>query len=575
MRGKSGQMVRSGAPFLIIVTLLIVLYIIFLPPEDRAALLDGEEVVTSSGQGGSSGSDAGFVGPDGTYVNPSGVSDRAEFVFAGPGRIDSVASSSYEHSIASIRISSSTEARVLSTENPFVVYANVFKEQPYQMRFAVDEPAGVQDAYLSFKTTRQRGILTLSLNGRIIYAEYIQSKNPTPIKLPTELLLRENILDFQVNSPGWQFWVTNEYAIEELEIKGAVTDTSRQRSYNTFTLRADEVNSVEDVELSFVPECNQRDAGKLRGYINSERIFDQIPDCGIKNVHHFDESVLKTGTNTLEFETSKGSYVLDAIDIDTRIDEEANDVTFFFEMDEDLFNFFVESEEVCGEIDGFCPDNCDEDLDKDCCFEEFTNAYWCDVPTQNTDDRCVGHVDASTIFRCTSGYEDDNGDVPDDFEGICGDDDDNECPLGCSRFYDKDCCLEDDSGRFWCDDMPRTGIIDICKEELPSDSCRLCPDGYDGEDSNPSCSFDSSNPTRDEVELKNDYKVVAEFFFVDDSTNKEAQVIVNGYTTNFDTFKDSTTRDISRFVKDGSNYIRIRPESDFSLVEVRVDIDER
>jgi len=281
------------------------------------------------------------------------------------------------------------------------------------------------------------------------------------------------------------------------------------------------------------------------------------------------------GPNKIEFSSEMGDVLLDTIEVTTTIDEEANDVTFFFELDRDLFNFQIEEEHVCGEIDGFCPDRCNEDIDKDCCFEEFTNAFWCDMPTQNSDDKCVGHVTPSTVFRCRSGYEDVNGNPPDEGEDICGDDTDNECPVGCSRFFDKDCCLEDDSERFWCDDVPVSGLIDVCKEEMDADSCRLCPDGYEGEDQDPSCNFESKNPIKDEVEIKSTFEVVAKFLFVDDDRNKEAEIIVNGFTTNFDTYKDKFDKDISDFVKDGSNYITIRPQSDFSLVEVRIDVDKQ
>ena len=67
----------------------------------------------------------------------------------------------------------------------------------------------------------------------------------------------------------------------------------------------------------------------------------------------------------------------------------------------------------------------------------------------------------------------------------------------------------------------------------------------------------------------------AKFIFLNDEENIEAEVIINGYTTNFDTYKEGYTKDISRFVKDGSNYILVRPKSDFTLVEVRVDIDKK
>jgi hypothetical protein len=555
-------MIKSGAPVLILITLLLVLYIIVLPPAEREALL-GDGDTNGAGDGLSKGA---------SDAHEDAVSNSDEFVFAGPGRIDVAGRSSYDHDLAPVHLSTTENAQVIFAENPFAIQSSVFKTTDYKATFSVAEPSQIERPLLTFDTSSNKGVLRIMLNGHQVFAGDIDEKHVGPIALP-DVLLKANVLTFQVDSPGWAFWSTKRYGIENLRIQGDVVDTTRQSSLSTFSLKADEVNSLLDGTLSFVATCVQREVGRVRAYINDNLLFNQIPDCGIKNVHHFDRDILNIGVNTLEFSSTMGDVLLDAVEITTEIDEEANDVTYYFELDEDLFTFDEEEEEVCGEIDGFCPDNCDEDIDKDCCFEEYTNAYWCDMPTENSDDRCVGSVSEGTVFRCRSGYEDDDGRVPRDFRGICGDDHDNECPVGCSRFYDEDCCLEDGSGRFWCDDVPASGLIDVCRDDLPADSCRLCPDGYDGEDEDPRCSYDSRNPIRDEVELKSSYEVIAKFLFVDDDENKEAEVIVNGYTTNFDTYDDTYDKDISDFVKDGSNYITIRPQSDFSLVEVRIDVD--
>ena len=567
MSRKRGEAptIKSGGPLLIVITLLIVIYLIVLPPETRQELL-GEAPV-------SGGSDL----DTGTSNERNAVQEYpgAEFVFSGPGRIDTATRSEYTHRLASVHLTAREDAQVLFTENPFIVRSNIFEETSHSSTFSVSDPDLASNVLMTFNAEEHAGVLSITLNGHPIYSNDMASSQVDPIAISPELLMKVNRLEFQVSSIGWAFWQSHTYEIGDLRIQADILDTSRQSSMTTFTLRADEANAAHSIQLSYVPECDQREVHKVRAYVNGRLIFNQVPDCGIKNTHFIEQSYITAGPNTLEFMTEAGEVLLDTMRITTNIDEEANDVTYFFELDEDLFSFDIEEENVCGEYDGYCPDNCDEDLDRDCCFEEYTHAFWCDLPTENSDDRCVGSVTGSTIYRCRSGYEDEDGDVPDDFEGICGDDNDNTCPLGCSRFFDKDCCLEDGSNRYWCDEVPSTGLIDVCREDMPADACRLCPSGYEGEDEDPQCSYESRNPTEDEVVLKNDYEVITEFMFVDDDRNKEAEVIVNGYTTNFDTYKDTYDKDISDFVKDGSNYITVRPRSDFSLVEVRVDVGRK
>ncbi|MFW5746415.1 MAG: hypothetical protein ACOCWQ_02575 [Nanoarchaeota archaeon] len=557
-RRAEGPSYKSGGPTLILVTLLVIMYIILLPPDAREELL-GDPVTDID---------------DGISGDIPSVGEETEFVFAGPGRVDVASRDAYDHDIAAIHLSSRTDAKVIHASNPFQVKYTVFEHKPHQITFSVDDPGLVDNPIITFSATRHSGTLTITLNGHQIFSGDISAEGQAPIRIPDGLLLERNIMIFDVESPGWAFWSSNVYSIQNLRIQADVSDVSRQKSTATFSLGADEVHALKEAKLRFLPECQQLEVGRVAAYLNGDLVADRIPDCGVFNTYILDHEDLRRGNNRLDFELSEGNALLDRMEILTNIDEEANDVTYYFDLDSDLFSFRVEAEHVCGEIDGVCPDRCDEDVDKDCCFEEYHTAFWCDVPTQNSDDRCVGNVRSGTIFRCPSGYEDEHGDIPDGFEGICGDDEDGECPTGCSRFYDRDCCLEEGSGRYWCEDLPLTGLSDACRDDLDADSCRFCPSGYEGEDSDPQCDYDTQNPQREDVVLKERYEVTAEFIFVDDGQNKEAEVIVNGYRTNFDTFDDTYERDISEFVKDGSNYISIRPQSDFSLVEVRIDVDQ-
>ncbi|MFT4310078.1 MAG: hypothetical protein ACMXYC_00425 [Candidatus Woesearchaeota archaeon] len=556
---KLAQAVRTGAPILIIITILVVLYIIFLPPDVRSELLDG----TSSGSSGAT-----------SARTPSSSSLLVDFSFPGPGRIDPASRSSYEHDMPSMHLFSTSEAQVLFTENPFVVSYSSFSRSTHQTTFRLQDPNALSNVVMLFGMDRNIGMLAITLNGRVIYQGALEQRSSEPIRVPPELLMRDNTLEFSVNSPGWQFWRAHAYHIKDFRIQATVEDTSKQKGTSTFHLTSSQVTSAQQVRISYIPSCTQSAVGILDITLNGKLLNSHVPDCETLNTHVVQKDDVQIGTNTLSFSLTAGEVIIDRLRAVVNIDEFANDITYYFELDKELFIFTREQEAICGVADGVCPVGCSSYVDPDCCFNEFENAYWCDVPTQNSRDRCVGFVNDATLIRCSSGYRDSQGRVPDDYKGICGDNNDGVCPLGCSSVYDKDCCFE--QGGYWCPSLPLSGVEDRCRMDLPADVCSLCQDGYRTESGRVSvCEVDTARTIREEVRLKDDYKVTSSFLFVDDNRQKQAQVIVNGFSTNFDTVRGTYQRDISQFVKDGSNYITIRPQTDFNFVETKISVSER
>jgi hypothetical protein len=554
----------SAAPFLVVVTLVVIFYIIFLQPEDRVALLGNG---TQTGTGSSS------------TVRPPTTLDRTtiqEFVFKGPGELSHQPRSSYEHNIPSFYFRGDYQARILVEENPFFISSSMFSTRQKTVEFSAPNPNNLRNVVLTFSTPQTASSpIIITLNGKEVYSGHTNQFNSQPIRIAASDLDLENTLSVRTTSPGLAFWKSNTYQFSSLKVTAEYIDTDGLLATHRIDLRSSEIQNLRTARLRFDPRCNEQNVQRLIISYNGEEIYNAIPDCGMVNAVPIPRKVLQTGTNSIVFESLGGTYLVDQVSVITQLEEDKG-VTYFFDLDKKYFTSTVRSEAVCGEIDGICPFGCSQDVDSDCCFAAYTNAYWCTVPTRLASDRCVGSVTLFNVDRCPSGYQDKFGRVPQDFEGMCGDNNDNFCPSGCSGVYDKDCCLTADSNRYWCPTLPITGLSGICKTELTQSECQLCAGGYIGEGGNPSCQYTSPSPIIEETLLSNDYRVFVEIYVVDANAQLQtAELNINGFKTSFETRTHFAERDITSFVRDNNNFIQIIPKSNVNIVEVRVKLKKR
>ena len=381
----------------------------------------------------------------------------------------------------------------------------------------------------------------------------------------------DNTLQFSVSDVGMAFWTTNEYSIENLRITAKIHDTSSTESRNHFYITPDEAKGIINARLRFNPDCKTSEAGYLDVYLNDLTVFSGIPDCGILNTYQISPSVLNVGKNTLKFRTAQGSYLIDQITVTTKLDEPVQP-TYYFDLDPDLFYSDTPKQARCGDIDGICPVNCDSNLDRDCCMQEYSTPYWCDAPTEILNDRCVGFMTDAMCSRCPSGYEDRNGRTPDPCKGLCGDDNDGKCPDGCSINYDKDCCYDLSGDQYWCNDLPITGLAFTCVSEVTQNTCRNCPTGYKGERSNPTCD-DLITSTEGNEKLRKSYNIIMKFEFTERGSQKEAKIWVNNFETGFDTRESVWMKNINSYVEPNTNSIKIMPRSELEIKEIKVYFD--
>jgi len=537
-----------AAGLISLIAVFLLLYILLIPPDLRDELLN-------DGKGS---------GKDPNGESPTLIKFNHTILNVNPGRIDFLKFREYEHSLPSVNLFTTTSANQIDIGDSIYVKNGIFDKKDSNLTFRLDDPENIKNAMIALKLNPNRnnqGRLTIKLNGKQIYNKEAGSV-PAPIAVTN--LEKNNVLAFDVTGVGWKFWTTNEYEADDIQLFFDLVDTSTQKSKNTFMITDAEKFNLESVTLKFFPDCNPREVGKLSAMVNRELIYSAVPDCGQLNIVEISTSTLEAGLNRVEFESARGQYLIDQILVKTDLKSMTYPV-YYFDMPDALFSQKVDDDEdeVCGDIDGICPKDCDSDLDKDCCFEKTSN-YWCDYQPNNQDDRCRAIRNDNECTLCPSGYEDRYGDPPEECEDKCGDDTDNDCPTGCSRFYDEDCCFEDDEDNFWCEDVPKFGLA-TCKDAITVDECEGCSAGWESDESDFRCP--TTTTSDDEAILKSRFDVELILKFADDQDKKAGKIFINGYQFHFQTYDDEYKRNINRYVEDSTNSIKVEPDQ--TVLDIR------
>ena len=556
---KRGQSGSGAAALVILIGGFIVLYLLLVPPDLRDALLNDQPLPTT-----------------GTTLNnvygASGIglskSINKTVLSEVPGRIDYLKNSQVEHSLSAINLYTTTNAQAIAKESSLYVKNGVFDKLYRNFTFSLDDVQNSENTLLSFSVKNGQGRLLVYVNGDLLF-DGIASQF-TSIELDKDILKQVNYVTFGVTPVGWKFWTTNEYQLEDIKITSDVTDVSQQLSKTTFSVNDAEKFNMESALLRFFPDCTPSQVGNLKINLNNENIYSAIPDCNQLNIVEFSTDAVTAGNNFLSFKTEKGFYSIYQILVKTELKKQVFP-TYYFELDPRLFVSSSDDENLCGEVDGICPANCDEDLDRDCCFEAGSK-YWCDAATGDEGDRCNSVITKDQCGKCSTNYEDENNNPPVQCKKLCGDDNDGVCPIGCSEDYDKDCCFAQSDKNYWCNDVPVYGISDVCKSSLTQAQCNDCASDYTSKAGSFSC-----EEKEDEFgsELRNDFDVVLTVKFLNDGSKKAVKVFVNGHKFTIVTSNDEYSRNINDLIEEGSNVIKLEPESsslDIRKLDVKIEM---
>ncbi len=307
---------QAGAAVLVVlIALLIVLYVLFLPPDQRAILL-GEDTPSQPGQPGVPPVTPGtpsmqvLYSTQPTIITPRGPEQRNLPVFT---------------------IRTVTSGNVLSERSGVVVERSVFHQDTQPMTFSL--PEGAENVYLSYIVRDSKGALRIRLNDQVIYDSVVSQRQPSPLRLPTNLLEEHNELEFSVSSVGFRFWDTNRYALSEVRITGDVTSSEFADYTQRVVVRDKE--SVDAAQLVFVAEC-QEPAGRLVARLNGQTVYSGVPECGFPISVDLGISRINEDENTLTWSVDAGQYTIyDASFIIHRTPELALDS---FIISQELYN---------------------------------------------------------------------------------------------------------------------------------------------------------------------------------------------------------------------------------------------
>lgn len=321
---KKAQGGLNAAILVAIIAAVIIIYILFLPSADRAKFLEEES----------------------DYAGSTSASKDENIILLkeSVGRLDAVGRV-LDKDLPNINIFEATDSKVLDTINPISIRNGWFDKRIKLVMLPLEDLDITDNVLLSFSAPKRKGILSIRLNGILIYEYDINSLNIEPIKLKKSLLKEENELEFSVSGVGPKFWTTNEYALEDVKVIGDITDLSRQESQNTFTLTHTEYQNLEKAEIRFVPYCSAASkVGILDIFINSRNIFSAVPVCNDRYSQEIPISAISSGQNKIIFKTNKGSYSIEQIKLDFR-EKDVPEAVYYFEINSTAY------EEIDNEMD--------------------------------------------------------------------------------------------------------------------------------------------------------------------------------------------------------------------------------
>jgi hypothetical protein len=563
---KKSQSAGAAASFLAIIAGFLLLYLLLIPPDLRQELLEGEGTTVNNNN-----NNKPITTP--TIINSTLLSVT-------PGRVDYLKQSEYEHPLPSINLYTTTNAKEDLILDSVFIKNSIFDKKDGEATFNVNDVNNIDNVYFIFglnKNRNNKGVISIYLNDNLILERELGSSGINePIVFKKEFLRTQNILRFKVSGVGYKFWTTNEYELNNLKLFYDYTDTLNQESRITFNIEEAEKFNLQSAIFRFNADCNPRDVGVLRVRINNQNIFSSVPDCGGINQVVVSPHILEAGQNNVVFETMKGHYLIDQIMLKTTMRSMAYPIYNFY-LEKSLFIIKKESttNPQCGENDGICPENCEEYLDQDCCHQK-TSKYWCPLMTSNINDRCRTVTSIDDCKICEAGYINSNGVVSTHCIGMCGDNFDGECPVGCDMNYDKDCCFLDSEENYWCKDVPKYGISHRCRRSLHVDDCFICESGWETKKGTFTCPSNVYNDFEDIYTIKRDYNVKLKMSFFNDNNRKAARIFVNGFMMFMDHTGSNYESNLNNYLEPGSNSIKIEPQvANLEIIKMEVVVEKK
>ncbi len=306
---RRGQIAGGGggtAAFVALLTLLIILWILFLPPGERDKILNND---TSS----------------------EAAAERSNLLLEEfPKTLFVEKQSEFVHTVNTVNLYVVDEDQVLKRRDAILVEG---KTDSFRIAFHIDEPKNVLNAKLAYTVESHSGVLEILLNDQVIFSGEVTRVAPDPISLDN--LEEDNILEFRVSEPGWQFWKVSSYQLRDVRIIASVRNQNNREASTQFSITYTPEN-VAKSDLRYIPNCDQASVGSLTISINDRVITSKVPECGIPDTVDIDPKILVKGTNIISFSSETGAISIDNIRVHSEVDQPTFPI-YYFELNQSNF----------------------------------------------------------------------------------------------------------------------------------------------------------------------------------------------------------------------------------------------
>jgi len=160
----------------------------------------------------------------------------------------------------------------------------------------------------------------------VVISEYVVKEDPIPevIDVEEEEVIEEEeveeVEEEEVVVVEQEELPSNfKFDLRALKVSKIMGDLGGQLEHNNFYLTTPDISQKEKVLVEFVPECIQHNVNQLFTIINGRRESGVTPRCEQVNKVYLTKNFLKTGLNTIVFDTVDKQYFIDDIYIITNV----------------------------------------------------------------------------------------------------------------------------------------------------------------------------------------------------------------------------------------------------------------
>ncbi len=295
---RRGQTAINAAWLIGMLVLFLIVYIILLPEADKDRLINDPSRL---------GQDYGSYYPSDDYA-PS--SRGRNLLSEDPGFLTPLHQATIQP-LGAVRLYSVAEKIGETLASSLEVRRGFFSRSDRDIVFRLDDLQELRDASLLFFPNEPRGDLIIYLNDEEIF-NAPASSNDVPLHLPIYLLGKVNRLTFSVSSPGLNFFQSNHYLLENLQL---VKDYQREHvaEARSFVVSPQEFDSYTQFRLVYQMNCfTVTDSGTLQIILNGKVVAESLIVCDARETTvDLDPALLENGRNVLEFFVDRGQYVLE------------------------------------------------------------------------------------------------------------------------------------------------------------------------------------------------------------------------------------------------------------------------